>query len=323
MARPDPKTRRRRPVTLAVAAACAVLAATVVAAAPAPAQSERVPDELQGDYRGSVDLPAEPSSTIRPNVVSMQITKSSVLGSVEYVTGGKDGSDCLVVVAQFEPGEVSYVGDNTFRGDVKGFVGRSRDCSSTSAPENDAQIEFVIDGTTGSGTLRSGGQTAPFDITLVRKTGGASPGTAAPPGTAKSPNDFSAIAEPFLSFAELQDVARQLKDRGINLRLDVPPDLANRIGAIRKTGASLSDEQKKVLQGLEYSLLLAHGLNVRGNDDSRAAGPAFPSLLAMEPVLLKLGATAVGPPYDEQAANALNNLVRMTIYLSLEGKAPR
>lgn len=88
---------------------------------------------------------------------------------------------------------------------------------------------------------------------------------------------------------------------------------AARTGPLPQNG--LTDEQQAVIESLGVGLLLA-----------RLEPPAtarFPVLRAIRPVLIELAASAVGPPYDPDAALAMNRLIRMTVSLELSGLIPR
>jgi hypothetical protein len=86
-------------------------------------------------------------------------------------------------------------------------------------------------------------------------------------------------------------------------------------GAGNPPQADLTVEQLAALDSLRVGLLLA-----------RLEPPAaaqFPALNAVQPVLIELAASAVGPPYDPDAALAMNRLIRMTVSLELSGPIPR
>jgi len=84
----------------------------------------------------------------------------------------------------------------------------------------------------------------------------------------------------------------------------------------QQTGGSLSAEQEAILTSLDQAVTLG-SFTPSGSTTS-----AFPALKGLSPVLAKMAAAAVGPPYDASAATAFYRLMRMGIGITLEGVSP-
>ena len=161
---------------------------------------------------------------------------------------------------------------------------------------------------------------APVATTLAPTTTVASMTSVALPSTASTnaaDDPFTAFGDATFTQAELTSIANDKwpKPWSEEVKASIRSAAGEWIGNemledVLET--SLSAEQLQVLSTLNGAVFLA-GLEPR----------SFPGLQAMLPVINRLAATAIGPPYDASAALAVTRLVRMTVALELQNAIPR